>query len=509
MKTQSLTPTRIALALVAAGVVGGASVTAISTLRTNAPTPLMSSANAAPAVAAPVAAPLASMNGAPDFSAITQRYGPAVVNISVVGTASASEGESPLAQGGVDPEQIQEFLRRFGIPGMQGMPGAPGKRGGGKAPDVQTRGQGSGFIISADGIILTNAHVVKGAKEVTVKLTDRRELQAKVLGADPKTDVAVLKVEGKNLPVVTMGKVGDLRVGEWVLAIGSPFGFENTVTAGVVSAKGRSLPDDSAVPFIQTDVAVNPGNSGGPLFNARGEVVGINSQIYSRSGGYQGVSFAIPIELATHVQQQLVATGKVDHARLGVTVQEVNQAFADSFRLPRPEGALVSSVEDGGPAARAGLRSGDVITGVNGQRVVASGDLPAIIGMARPGESVRLDVWRGGKPQTLTAQLGNAQGQAQAVTAAPAGQGKLGLALRPLQPQEKAAAQVAGGLRVEQASGAAARAGVQPGDVVVSVNGQPVKDVAQVRGIVAQADKSVALLIQRDGQQLFVPVRVG
>ena len=204
-----------------------------------------------------------------------------------------------------------------------------------------------------------------------------------------------------------------------------------------------------------------------------------------------------------------MAHGKVEHARLGVTVQEVNQAFADSFRLPRPEGALVSSVEDGGPAARAGLRSGDVITGVNGQRVVASGDLPAIIGMARPGESVRLDVWRGGKPQTLTAQLGNAQGQAQAVTAAPAGQGKLGLALRPLQPQEKAAAQVAGGLLVEQASGAAARAGVQPGDVVVSVNGQPVTDVAQVRGIVAQADKSVALLIQRDGQQLFVPVRVG
>ena len=351
--------------------------------------------------------------------------------------------------------------------------------------------------------------MVRGADEVTVKLTDRREFRAKVLGQDARTDVAVLKIDASGLPTVPLGSSQALKAGEWVLAIGSPFGFENTVTAGVVSAKGRSLPDDSAVPFIQTDVAVNPGNSGGPLFNARGEVVGINSQIYSRSGGYQGVSFAIPIELATHIQRQIVAHGKVEHARLGVTVQEVNQAFADSFRLPRPEGALVSSVEDGGPAARAGLRSGDVITGVNGQRVVASGDLPAIIGMARPGESVRLDVWRGGKPQTLTAQLGNAQGQAQAVTAAPAGQGKLGLALRPLQPQEKAAAQVAGGLLVEQASGAAARAGVQPGDVVVSVNGQPVKDVAQVRGIVAQADKSVALLIRRDGQQLFVPVRGG
>ena len=504
------TSKKLVAALIAAGVLGGMGATAVQ----QAPFAGHAQAQAAPpAVTATAPLPSATGVAAPDFSAITARYGPAVVNISTTGTRKVSlQGDdeddadsAPAAQRGGPDAQMQEFLRQFGFPpGMFGQ----GQRGG-PAQELPTRGQGSGFIVSPDGVILTNAHVVRGADEVTVKLTDRREFRAKVLGQDARTDVAVLKIDASGLPTVPLGSSQALKAGEWVLAIGSPFGFENTVTAGVVSAKGRSLPDDSAVPFIQTDVAVNPGNSGGPLFNARGEVVGINSQIYSRSGGYQGVSFAIPIELATHIQRQIVAHGKVEHARLGVTVQEVNQAFADSFRLPRPEGALVSSVEDGGPAARAGLRSGDVITGVNGQRVVASGDLPAIIGMARPGESVRLDVWRGGKPQTLTAQLGNAQGQAQAVTAAPAGQGKLGLALRPLQPQEKAAAQVAGGLLVEQASGAAARAGVQPGDVVVSVNGQPVKDVAQVRGIVAQADKSVALLIQRDGQQLFVPVPLG
>lgn len=504
------TSKKLVAALIAAGVLGGMGATAVQ----QAPFAGHAQAQAAPpAVTATAPLPSATGVAAPDFSAVTARYGPAVVNISTTGTRKVSlQGDdeddadsAPAAQRGGPDAQMQEFLRQFGFPpGMFGQ----GQRGG-PAQELPTRGQGSGFIVSPDGVILTNAHVVRGADEVTVKLTDRREFRAKVLGQDARTDVAVLKIDASGLPTVPLGSSQALKAGEWVLAIGSPFGFENTVTAGVVSAKGRSLPDDSAVPFIQTDVAVNPGNSGGPLFNARGEVVGINSQIYSRSGGYQGVSFAIPIELATHIQRQIVAHGKVEHARLGVTVQEVNQAFADSFRLPRPEGALVSSVEDGGPAARAGLRSGDVITGVNGQRVVASGDLPAIIGMARPGESVRLDVWRGGKPQTLTAQLGNAQGQAQAVTAAPAGQGKLGLALRPLQPQEKAADQVAGGLLVEQASGAAARAGVQPGDVVVSVNGQPVKDVAQVRGIVAQADKSVALLIQRDGQQLFVPVRLG
>jgi serine protease Do len=427
--------------------------------------------------------------------------------VSMNGADGDDDEAAPAAQRGAQgmPPEMQDFLRRFGMP-----PGAFGGAPGRGAQEMPTRGQGSGFIVSPDGLILTNAHVVRGADEVTVKLTDRREFKAKVLGQDDKTDVAVLKIDATGLPTLPLGNTRTLAVGEWVLAIGSPFGFENSVTAGVVSAKGRSLPDEGMVPFIQTDVAVNPGNSGGPLINASGQVVGINSQIYSRSGGYQGVSFAIPIELALHVKDQIVAHGKVEHARLGVSVQEVNQAFADSFKLPKPEGALVSQVEPGSAADKAGLKSGDVIVRVDGQPVVASGDLPARIGMAKPGDSVKLEVWRQGKAEQLTAQLGGAKGKTtKTADAGPANQGKLGLALRPLQPQEKAEAKVNGGLVVEQASGAAARAGVQPGDVVVSVNGQPVTDIEQVRGLVAKADKSVALLIQRDGQQLFVPVRIG
>jgi S1-C subfamily serine protease len=314
------------------GAIGGASVTALQNLRT---------AHAAPVLSAPVdKRPAGAVQALPDFSAITAQYGPAVVNVSVTGKARASE-DTPVAGRGQreDPfgnDPFFEFFRRFQQGQGQAVP-----------RDTPVRGQGSGFIVSADGIILTNAHVVRDATEVTVKLTDRREFVAKVLGADPKTDVAVLKIDARDLPVVALGRTSDLRVGEWVLAIGSPFGFENTVTAGVVSAKGRSLPDDSAVPFIQTDVAVNPGNSGGPLFNARGEVIGINAQIYSRTGGYQGLSFAIPIDLALGIKDKLVAHGKVEHARLGVIVQEVNQALADSFKLDRPEGALVSAVEKG------------------------------------------------------------------------------------------------------------------------------------------------------------------
>ncbi len=503
------TSKKLVAALVAAGVLGGVGATAVQHA---APLALAQQ----PAVVAPApttTTPAAAVIAAPDFSAITARYGPAVVNISVSGTRKVAlgdddeDGASAAQQGGAPDAQMQDFLRRFGFPpGMFGQ--GPGQRGGGGEPQL-TRGQGSGFIVSPDGVILTNAHVVRGADEVNVKLTDRREFRAKVLGRDDKTDIAVLKIDATGLPTLPLGSSQALKAGEWVLAIGSPFGFENTVTAGVVSAKGRSLPDDSAVPFIQTDVAVNPGNSGGPLLNARGEVVGINSQIYSRSGGYQGVSFAIPIELATHVKDQIVAHGKVEHARLGVTVQEVNQAFADSFKLPRPAGALVSSVEDGGPAARAGLKAGDVVIAVDGQPVVASGDLPARLALARPGDRVKLDVWRGGKAESLTAELGGTQAKGATVAAAAGEHGKLGLALRPLQPDERADAKVDGGLLVQQASGAAARAGVQAGDVIVSVNGQPVRDVAQVRGLVAKADKSVALLIQRQGQQLFVPVRVG
>lgn len=502
MRLDSLTPTRLMLALVTAGVIGGASVSALEAHHADAATPPVATATTTTGI--PVALP--------DFSQITAANGPAVVNISVVGTRSAddevaSAGGSDDGNPFADGDPFSEFFKRF----QQG-PGAQQRRGRGAPPEAQTvRGLGSGFIVSADGVILTNAHVVKGAKDVTVKLTDRRELHAKVLGADPKTDIAVLKIDAKNLPVVKLGSVDDLKVGEWVLAIGSPFGFENTVTAGVVSAKGRSLPDDSAVPFIQTDVAVNPGNSGGPLFNARGEVVGINSQIYSRTGGYQGVSFAIPIDLASKIEKQIVATGKVDHARLGVSVQEVNQTLADSFKLDKPEGALVANVEKGGPADQAGLQTGDVIRKVDGKSIVSSGDLPAAISLATPGQKVVLDVWRKGSAEQITAKLGNANDKAAKVAsnADAADQGKLGLALRPLQPDERREAGVDNGLVVEAARGPAALAGVQSGDVLLAVNGTPVRSIEQVRDVVAKSPKSVALLVQRGDDKIFVPVRIG
>ncbi|MFC5498750.1 DegQ family serine endoprotease [Caenimonas terrae] len=497
MSQASMKSAPLVLALLAAGVVGGAGVEALHNHANAASAPQV--ALLAPAqAAAPVAAAPVGTIAPPDFSAITERYGPAVVNISVSGMRKTGGEEmgAEAFQGG----DLSEFFRRF----QQGQ--------GRMVPrSVPMHGQGSGFIVSADGTILTNAHVVKDATEVTVKLTDRREFKAKVLGADPKTDVAVLKIDAKNLPVVALGNVKSLRVGEWVLAIGSPFGFENTVTAGVVSAKGRTLPDDSAVPFIQTDVAVNPGNSGGPLFNSRGEVVGINSQIYSQSGGYMGVSFAIPIDLATAIRNQIVTTGKVQHARLGVAVQEVNQALADSFNLDKPEGALVSSVEKGSPADKAGLKSGDVIRGVDGQPIVASGDLPAIISLATPGSTVKLDVWRKGNRLQLTPRLANAADKvAQDDTRPDATEGgKLGLALRPLERGEQRQAGVDGGLLVEDASGAAARAGVEAGDVLLAVNGAPVTSIEQVRSMMAKAGKSVALLIQRGTDKIFVPVRVG
>ena len=478
----------LVLALAAAGF-GGAAGSQLLLHHANA-------AQTVPADGAPApVAPVPAASSLPDFARITERFGPAVVNISVNGMRKTSAGD-------IDPRELADpfgMLRRF----QQGPDGM-------RPREVPVHGLGSGFIVSPDGLILTNAHVVKDASEVTVKLTDRREFRAKVLGSDPKTDVAVLRIAAKNLPVVQLGDVKALRAGEWVAAIGSPFGFENTVTAGVVSAKGRSLPDESGVPFIQTDVAVNPGNSGGPLFNARGEVVGINSQIYSQSGGYQGVSFAIPIDVATRVQQQIVTTGKVQHARLGVSVQEVNQAMADAFKLDKPEGALVASVEKGSPAEKAGLQAGDVIRAVDGQPIVASGDLPAAIGLSRPGDKVRLHVVRQGKTLDLTAALAATSDKVASTDdgAQAASQGRLGLALRPLNRDEQREVGMAG-LVVEDASGAAARAGVQPGDVVLAVNGTPAKSVEQVRSVVAKSEKSVALLIQRGDDKIFVPVRLG
>ncbi len=499
----SMTMKRLVLALCAVGVLGAGAAIAVqanhaadaapATVAQTAPA--AAPVNAAAGAPAPTPAPMVAL---PDFSVIASRNGPAVVNISTTGTVKTAydnRGE-PF---GDDP--FFEFFRRFQDP----------RRGGGGGREVPSHGVGSGFIVSADGVILTNAHVVRDAREVTVKLTDRREFRAKVLGSDPKTDVAVLKIDAKDLPVVPLGRSTDVKVGEWVLAIGSPFGLENTVTAGVVSAKGRSL-DDGSVPFIQTDVAVNPGNSGGPLFNTKGEVVGINSQIYSQTGGYQGLSFAIPIDLAQRIQQQIASTGKVVHARLGVTVQEVDQAFADSFKLATPEGALVANVDGGSPAEQAGLKPGDVIRNANGQKIVSSGDLPALVALAKPGDKLTLDVWRQGKAVTLTGKLGSANDRVATAAGAsrePASKLGLGLALRPLDPAERSEAGLPSGLVIEQAGGAAATAGVQSGDVLLSVNGRAVTSVEQVRDVLSKSSKSVALLIQRGDERIFIPVRLG
>lgn len=504
------TPRRLVAALLAAGVLG-ATGAGLMTART---AHAFSFGNAAPAAAANADAPSAApaLVTLPDFSQITQRYGAAVVNISVSGVRNVSDNGDDDGSGAasrqhpgpqIDPDDpFAPFFRYFGVPG-----------GALRGPQMQRpmRGEGSGFIIDPNGIVLTNAHVVKGADRVTVKLTDRREFRAKVLGSDPKTDIAVLKIDATGLPTVKLGSSNDVKVGEWVLAIGSPFGFENSVTAGVVSAKGRTLPDDSYVPFIQTDAAVNPGNSGGPLFNTRGEVVGINSQIYSRTGGYQGVSFAIPIEVATHVEQQIVKTGKVEHARLGVTVQGVNQTFANSFKLAKPEGALVANVDEDGPAAKAGLKTGDVILKINDEPIVTSGDLPAYIGQSLPGQKVQLEVWRDGAAKTLVATLGNANDRSGQVAQASAGvkKGQLGLVLRPLQSQEARAAGVDHGLLIEDVRGPAALAGVQGGDVLLAINGMPVRSMDQVRAAMDKSGKSVALLIKRDGDKIFVPVNIG
>ena len=501
----AITAKRLTLALAAAGAIGGA-VGAIAVNHNNAVASAATAAAIAPSnyvAPAPLAAPGTQVSMAlPDFTQIVSRMGPAVVNIRVMGsTKTAFKGRAQQAPQFDEDDPFFEFFRRF-----QGPQNPRGQR------DRPVFGAGSGFIVSPDGVILTNAHVVRDAEEVTVKLQDRREYRAKVLGSDPKTDVAVLKIDAKNLPVVPIGKSSDLKVGEWVLAIGSPFGLDSTVTAGVVSAKGRSLQDDTNVPFIQTDVAVNPGNSGGPLFNTRGEVVGINSQIYSQTGGYQGLSFAIPIDVAYRIKEQLVATGSVKHAKLGVTVQEVNQGFADSFNLASPEGALVSTVERGGPADKAGLKSGDVIRKLNGQPIVASGDLPAMLSTAKPGEKVTMDVWRDGKIVQVGAKLGDASEKAapEEVAAVSTNSGsKLGLALRPLQPIERRQSGLASGLLVEDADGAAANAGVQPGDVLLSVNGRAVNTIEQVRDVVGKSNKSVALLIQRGSDKIFIPVRIG
>jgi len=469
------------------------------------PAEVENSATTQSQVSAP--ATVGTLNGRalPDFATLVEQVGPAVVNVSVVEKAHRVRNQ---AQSDDEEDPIQEFFRRFGMP-------APDQGGGGRRgyDTPQRQGEGSGFVVSPDGYILTNAHVVADADDVTVRMTDRREYSAKVIGIDRRTDVAVLKIEAKNLPVVRIGDPAKLRPGEWVLAIGSPFSFENSVTAGIVSATGRSMPgEDGLVPFIQTDVAVNPGNSGGPLFNLSGEVVGINSQIYSRSGGYMGISFAIPIDVANNVRTQLVSTGKVTRGRIGVQIQEVNAQFADAFKLDRPRGALVTQVLEGGPSEKAGVRNGDVILSVDGKPVERSTQLPAVISAIKPGNDAKLEIWRDGSSKMLTVKVDEFKEDIQKASntepPAPAKADKLGLSVRPLAPEERKSASTQGYLLVEDVEGAAAQAGVRPGDVILGVNGKTVKSIAELRNATASGSKTVAILLERDGNQLFLPIRI-
>jgi serine protease Do len=472
-----------------------------------------------PAQAAMMPAEAAAKTGIPDFSGLVETYGPAVVNISAKHVVKRTALRSNSGDNGGNAQQLPidpsdpfyQFYRHFfgNMPGMQGGGGDDG----GDQGDQPSASLGSGFIVSSDGYILTNAHVVDGANVVTVKLTDKREFKAKVVGADKQSDVAVLKIDASNLPTVKIGDPNQSKVGQWVVAIGSPYGFDNTVTSGIISAKSRSLPNENYTPFIQTDVPVNPGNSGGPLFNLQGEVIGINSMIYSQTGGFQGLSFAIPINEAIKVKDDLVKTGHVSRGRLGVAVQGLNQTLADSFGMSKPNGALVSSVDPGGPAAKAGLQPGDVITAVNGSPVADSTDLPAEVASLAPGSSATITVWRDKASKDIKVTIGSmsdAKVASNDNSNAPAQmQGRLGVAVRPLTPEEKSSASITHGLLVQQSGGAAENAGIQPGDVILAVNGRPVTSVDQLKQMIAQAGNSIALLIQRDNSQIFVPVDLG
>ena len=480
---------RTAIALALVGALGLGAVAAERIL------PQTTAATAPAAVTAP-ASPAATQRSLPSFADLVEKQGPAVVQIRSTREARRVAMD-PEAMPQLPPE-LAPFFR--GMPGPRGAP-QPGPSG----------GVGSGFIVDKNGIVLTNAHVVADADEVVVKLTDQREFRAKVLGSDAATDVAVLKIEAKDLPVVRLGDPAKTRVGDWVVAIGTPYGLDNTVTSGIVSAKSRSLPGDGVVGFIQTDAAVNPGNSGGPLFNLDGEVVGINSQIFSRSGGFQGVAFAIPIDIALNVADQIKTTGKVQHGRLGVTVQPVDQALAENFRLDAPKGALVGSVQKGSPAAKAGLEPGDVIVGYNGQRIERSSDLPPLVAATKPGSTAKVELWRDGKSKTVEVSIGTRDAPKTLAQAEAGGEakGKLGVAVRPLTPEEKAQGEIDRGVVVEQVSGPAEKAGVRPGDVIVSVNREAVNSPAELKAAIEKAGKRVALLVQREDAKVFIPVTIG
>jgi serine protease Do len=475
-----------------------------------------------PAVAQGAAAPMAGGVVLPDFADLAERVGPAVVNIR---TTERSK-QSPVGQGGPMDEQMREFFRRFGIPIPNPSPNSPQPRRGApqpqqpapdddEEPGSRQRGVGSGFIVSADGVVLTNAHVVEGADEVIVTLTDKREFKAKIIGADKRTDVAVVKIDVTGLPSVKIGDANRLRAGEWVMAIGSPFGLENTVTAGIVSAKQRETGD--FLPLIQTDVAINPGNSGGPLLNLRGEVVGINSQIYSRSGGYQGISFAIPIDEAIRVADSLRSMGRVIRGRIGVAIGPVSKDVAESIGLGKPVGAFVRSVEPGAPADKGGVEAGDIITKVDGKLVEKSADLPRLIGATKPGSKTTLQVFRGGKTRDLSVAVVEleptertaAAAKAPEAAASTAPKTAIGVTVEDLTDAQRKDMKVRGGVRIESVEGAGARAGLQPGDIVLSVDNADVSDAKQFNAAVAKADKSKALnmLVRRGDGANYVLVK--
>ena len=447
----------------------------------------------------------------PDFTRLVADQGNAVVNISTTQAPRRSTGALPQVPG-LEDEEIQEFFRRF-IPRQPG----PGQGPGPGRPE--SRSLGSGFIITSDGYILTNAHVVDGADEINVKFTDKREFKAKVIGADRRTDIALIKIEGSNLPAVKFGDPARLKVGEWVVAIGSPFGFESTVTAGIVSAKGRSLPQENFVPFIQTDVAINPGNSGGPLFNMQGEVIGINSQIYSRTGGFMGLSFAIPIDVALDVQKQLREKGRVARGRIGVVIQEVTRDLATSFGLDRPRGALVNSVEKGSPADKAGIEATDIILGFDGKAVESSSDLPRIVGSTRPGSQSTVDVWRKGARRSVTLTVGELQEDRIAAADAPRGAkpeaeapaNRLGIVVAELSAEQRKGLGIRGGLVVNDVR-PDAKAELRRGDVLLTMvhKGQhtELRSVEQFNRLLASLDKNavITLQVRRGESTAFVTV---
>ena len=463
-------------------------------------------ASAAPVVAASAErAPNALVRGLPDFANLVEQVGPAVVNVTVIEKRQRNPLQRFGAPGGEDDDPFSDFFRQF-----QGQPRENQPR-----DNTPEEGVGSGFIVSSDGYILTNTHVVDNATRVIVRLTDRREFQAKVIGSDDKSDVALLKIDAKNLPTVKIGDPSKLRPGEWVLAIGSPFNFQNSATAGIVSALGREVPNATNynyVNFIQTDVAVNPGNSGGPLFNLYGEVVGINSQIYSNTGSYAGLSFAIPIDIANSVREQLQATGHVTRGRIGVGIQPVTAALAESYGLDRPRGAAVSTIDDGGPADKAGLKLEDVILSVNARKIERSSEVPALIAAIHPGATAELEVWRGKGIKRINVVVEELKDKA---TVAKTGGGgassdkleKLGLSVRELTAQEKTQLHTNGSLVVTETDGPAAEAGLRSGDVILGANRTAVNSIAQLREAVKQAGRALALLVQTNKVQRIVTIQ--